>query len=107
MTEKGGPGYEQAKVVYLKIKQGDKKAKEVQAACHPVEPETYEDRQLRTDLPAFKDNQREFYKCAQRAGYKLTAPDPETGQFGLTEVGPLGDWGSDKMQECRRESFKE
>ncbi|WP_433796314.1 hypothetical protein [Actinoplanes sp. CA-252034] len=75
-------------------------------ACLPQQPESFEQNQLRTDPTEFKDNQREWYRCAQAAGYKLTAPDPETGQFGITEVGPNGDFGSEKMQECRRTAFE-
>ncbi len=74
-------------------------------ACESRQPESAEQRQLRTDPTEFKDNQREWYRCAQAAGYKLTAPDPQTGQFGITEVGPNGDFGSEKMQECRRQAF--
>lgn len=75
-------------------------------ACEAKQPESAEQHQLRTDPTEFKDNQREWYRCAQAAGYKLTAPDSETGQFGITEVGPNGDFGSDKMQECRRRAFR-
>jgi hypothetical protein len=76
-------------------------------SCEPRQPESFEDHQLRTNPAEFKDNQREWYRCAQAAGYKLTAPDPETGQFGLTEVGPNGDAGSEKMLGCRRTAFAE
>ncbi|MCO8273878.1 hypothetical protein M1L60_25095 [Actinoplanes sp. TRM 88003] len=74
-------------------------------ACEAKQPESFEQHQLRTSPTEFKDNQREWYRCAQAAGYKLTAPDPVTGQFGITEVGPNGDFGSEKMQECRRQAF--
>jgi hypothetical protein len=74
-------------------------------ACESRQPESLEQHQLRTNPTEFKDNQREWYRCAQAAGYKLTAPDPDTGQFGITEVGPNGDFGSEKMQECRRQAF--
>jgi len=74
-------------------------------ACESQQPESFEERQLRTSPTEFRDNQREWYRCAQAAGYKLTAPDPETGQFGITEVGPNGDFGSEKMQDCRRQAF--
>jgi hypothetical protein len=59
----------------------------------------------RTDISAYKDNQYEWYQCAKRAGYKVTAPDPETGQFGLAEVGENGDFGSPTMAACRRQAF--
>lgn len=74
-------------------------------ACEALQPESLEQHQMRTDPTEFKDNQREWYRCAQAAGYKLTAPDPENGRFGLTEIGPNGDAGSEKMQECRRQAF--
>ncbi|AGL21549.1 hypothetical protein [Actinoplanes sp. N902-109] len=74
-------------------------------ACASQQPESAEQHQLRTNPTEFQDNQREWYRCAQAAGYKLTAPDPQTGQFGITEVGPNGDFGSEKMQECRRQAF--
>ncbi|GIE28585.1 hypothetical protein Ait01nite_016300 [Actinoplanes italicus] len=74
-------------------------------ACEAKQPESFEQHQLRTSPTEFKDNQREWYRCAQAAGYKLNAPDPATGQFGLTEIGPNGDFGSEKMQECRRQAF--
>jgi hypothetical protein len=74
-------------------------------ACEPRQPESAEQQQLRMSPTEFKDNQREWYRCAQAAGYKLTAPDPETGQFGLTEVGPNGDAHSEKMEDCRRKAF--
>ena len=77
----------------------------VYKVCEPKQPESSEDHLLRTDPTEFKDNQREWYRCAQAAGYKLTAPDPETGEFGITEVGPNGDFGSEKMTECRRKAF--
>jgi hypothetical protein len=83
----------------------DAKGRAALKTCLPQQPETFEQHQQRTDLTAFKDNQREWYQCARAAGYKLTAPEPDTGQFGLTEVGPNGDAGSPAMQECRRKAF--
>ncbi|KUL32599.1 hypothetical protein ADL15_18940 [Actinoplanes awajinensis subsp. mycoplanecinus] len=74
-------------------------------ACESRQPESAEQHLLRTNPAELKDNQREMYRCAQAAGYKLTAPDPQTGQFGLTEIGPNGDFNSEKMQECRRQAF--
>ena len=59
------------------------------------------------DLTAYRDNQREWYRCAEAAGYELTAPDPDTGQFGLTEIGPNGDAGSPGMLECERRAFED
>jgi hypothetical protein len=83
----------------------DSKGKAALKSCLPKQPESFEEHQLRTDLTAFKDNQREWYRCAQAAGYKLGAPDRNTGQFGLTEIGANGDFGSPAMQECKRKAF--
>jgi hypothetical protein len=74
-------------------------------ACMPLMPESVENNLKRTDLSAFKDNEREFYQCAKLQGYKLTPPDPVTGEFGLTAIGPNGDAHSPKMEKCRREAF--
>lgn len=74
-------------------------------ACESKQPESFQQHQLRIKPTEFKDNQREWYRCAQAAGYKLTAPDPETGEFGITEVGPNGDFRSQKMEDCRRKAF--
>jgi hypothetical protein len=87
------------------ISADDPKGKAALKTCLPKQPESFEEHQLRTDLTAFQDNQREWYRCAQAAGYKLGAPDRDTGQFGLTEVGPNGDFGSPAMQECKRKAF--
>jgi hypothetical protein len=102
----GGAGYEEPKLLFKYLFEGDAKAKKVEATCHPKEPETYEDRQRRTDVSAFRDNQRQWFKCAEKAGYKLTKPN-EDGEFGITEVGPNGDFGSPKMENCRKEAFKD
>jgi hypothetical protein len=83
----------------------DPKGKAALETCLPQQPETFDEHQRRTDLTAFKDNVREWYRCARAAGYELTAPDPDTGEFGLTEVGPNGDFGSPGIQECKREAF--
>jgi hypothetical protein len=104
----GGPQYRgQGEILIVKegVIADDAKSKAVFKACEARQPETYEQHQQRTDLTEFKDNQREWYRCAKEAGYKLTAPDPETGEFGLTEVGPNGDANSPKMQECKRKAF--
>ncbi len=74
-------------------------------ACLSKMPESLQDNIKRTDLSAFKDNQREFYQCAKREGYKLTDPDPTTGEFGLTAIGPNGDAGSPQWKACEREAF--
>jgi hypothetical protein len=104
VKKEGGPGYENPKTVFIKEHQQDAKAKKIRAACLPQEPETVEDRLKRKDISAFRDNQREWYKCAGEAGYQLTTPD-ENGEFGITEVGPNGDFGSPKMEACRKEAF--
>ena len=106
LVKEGGPKYKDAAGLFQKgFTEKDVKQDAVLAACFSKQPESYEDNQLRTDITAFKDNQREWYRCAEAAGYKLTKPDPETGQFGLTEVGPNGDFGSDKIQDCKRKAF--
>ncbi|GLZ01083.1 hypothetical protein [Actinoplanes sp. NBRC 103695] len=108
LVKEGGPKYKDAAGLFQKgFTEKDVKQDAVLAACFSKQPETYEDNQLRTDIAAFKDNQREWYRCAQAAGYTLTAPDPDTGQFGLTEVGPNGDFGSDKIQKCKRKAFSD
>jgi hypothetical protein len=106
ITETGGPGYENPKMVYKYQSENDPKAERVLATCLPKEPETYEKRQQRTDNAAFRDNQREWYRCAKEAGYQLNPPD-ETGQFGLAEIGPLGDATSPGYENCRRAAFKD
>ena len=103
LVKEGGAKYKgQAPAMLVKGVEEDDPAI---AACSTLQPETFEDHLERTDLTAFKDNQREWYQCAKREGYKLSAPDPESGQFGLTEIGPNGDAGSPKMEECRRQAF--
>jgi hypothetical protein len=96
-------GYENPKEAFQK---NDAQAREARAACLTVEPETYEQRQQRLDISAFRDNQREWYKCAKEAGYQLTAPD-ENGEFGLTAIGPEGDFASPKIEACRKEAFRQ
>jgi hypothetical protein len=83
----------------------DPKWLDAKAACHPKEPEEWQERLKRGDLAAFKANQYDFYKCAKNKGYKLTAMDDETGEFGLTEIGPNGDWGSAGIRDCERQAF--
>ena len=83
----------------------DPKWLDAKAACHPKEPEDWQERLKRGDLVAFKANQYDFYKCAKAKGYKLTAMDDETGEFGLTEIGPNGDWDSDGIKNCERQAF--
>jgi len=107
VIEKGGPSY--AKDVRLLSKKdghGDPAVEKVVAACRSKRPETYEERQKRTDLAAFRDNQRQWYECAKKQGYKVTAAD-ENGEFGITEVGPNGDFQSPKMDKCRQDAFKD
>jgi len=106
VRDEGGAGYEEPKLLFKYLSEGDAKAKKVEATCHSKEPETYEERQKRTDVSAFRDNQRQWIQCAKKAGYKLTTPD-ENGQFGITEIGPNGDFGSPKMEACRKEAFRE
>jgi len=83
----------------------DPKGEAALRTCLPQQPEAFDEHQRRTDLTAFRDNQREWYKCARAAGYQLTAPDPDTGQFGLSRIGPNGDFDSPAIQECKRKAF--
>jgi hypothetical protein len=108
MVQNAGPRYRSsAEELVMKggIVADDEKGKAALKACLPKQPEAPDEHQRRTDLTAYKDNVREWYLCARDAGYELTAPDPDTGQFGLTEVGPNGDFGSPAMQECKRKAF--
>lgn len=106
VQKEGGPGYEEPKMLFQYLADKDPKAIRVEAACHNKFPESYEERQRRKDIAAFRDNQRQWYRCAQQAGYKLTTPD-EDGQFGITEIGPQGDFQSPGMENCRKEAFKD
>jgi hypothetical protein len=76
-----------------------------QVACAAQQPEDYEQREQRTDPSAFKEHNLQMYKCAKAKGYQLTAPEPDTGQFGLTAIGPQGDFGSPGMVACRNQAF--
>ena len=108
LVRKGGMKFKgSAEVLIVKggVYTEDVREKAVFKSCESQQPETFEQHQRRTDLTAFTDNQREWYRCAQDAGYKLTTPEPDTGEFGLTEIGPNGDAGSPKMEACRREAF--
>ena len=102
----GGAKYQDPRDLKRFLADKDKNADKVRVACQSKEPETYEERQKRTDVAAFRDNQRQWRECARKAGYKLTAAD-ENGEFGITEVGPNGDFQSEKMENCRKEAFKE
>jgi hypothetical protein len=108
MVENAGPRYRGSADELIGkggIVADDAKGRAALQTCPPKQPEAFDEHQKRTDLTAYRDNQREWYQCAQAAGYKLTPPDPDTGQFGLTEVGANGDFGSPAIQKCRREAF--
>jgi hypothetical protein len=106
VRKEGGPKYQETpKLVFDEERETDPAKRAVWDACYPKLPERFDERLKRTDLTAYKDNQREFYVCAKAAGYKLTAPDPEDGSFGLTEIGPNGDAQSVKWLECERKAF--
>ena len=108
MVRNAGPQYrDSAEELIGKggISADDAKGQAALRTCLPQQPEAFDEHQRRTDLTAYRDNVREWYLCAQAAGYKLTAPDPDTGQFGLTEIGPNGDFGSPAMRECQRKAF--
>jgi hypothetical protein len=104
LAKRGGADY-QDEDAWQWFRKGFDGTDPVMKACLPKMPETQQDVLKRTDMAAFKDNQREFYQCAKREGYKLTAPDPVTGEFGLTSIGPNGDANSAKWQKCEREAF--
>jgi len=106
LVEKGGSRYRGWGEV-ARVKGVDHRATKdaAQTACSAQLPETYEEREQRTDLSAFKDDNLQMYRCAKAKGYHLGAPDPDTGQFGLTSIGPQGDAGSAGMEECRRKAF--
>ena len=105
MVEKGGPRYKDYRFYAKGDVPNDPSAKDVLAACISLQPEGFIERYKRQDLSGFKDANRRMYKCAQDKGYKLTAPDPETGQFGLTEITSLGDRGSEGIRECERQAY--
>ncbi|WP_306207442.1 hypothetical protein [Actinoplanes sp. RD1] len=88
-------------------KANDARWQAAKAACRSKEPEDFTDREMRKDLPAFKDKQRIFHDCAEQKGYDLTPLDPATGLFGLERVGPNGDWDSAGIKECQRQAFSE
>lgn len=104
LVKEGGPEYEGQQVLKGEMPKGPN-VKAVVAACVTKHPEEFQARFERQDPTGFKDANRRFYKCAQGKGYKLTAPDPENGRFGLTEIGPQGDWGSAGIRECEREAY--
>jgi len=83
----------------------DPKFARAKATCHAKQPEEWQERLKREDPADFKAKQYDFYKCAKDKGYRLTAMDDETGEFGLTEIGPNGDWGSPGIQDCERQAF--
>jgi hypothetical protein len=108
MVKNAGPKYAKSgEELIMKggILADDAKGKAALKTCLPKQPEAFDEHQRRTDLAGYRDNQREWYQCAQAAGYKLTPPDPDTGQFGLTEIGPNGDAGSPAFQECMRKAL--
>jgi hypothetical protein len=110
LVAEGGPKWKTDAALVLQKGMGPDdypEGKKALQACLDKQPEAYDDHQKRTDLATFKDNQREWYECAKQAGYKLTAADPDTGEFGLTEVGPNGDAGSPKFLDCKRKAFAE
>jgi hypothetical protein len=109
LVKEGGPEYKTKWQLYergdITKQYPDMGKKGLYDKCLSRMPEDFESHQRRTDLPTYRDNQRKWYQCAKAAGYPLTTPDPETGEFGLTKVGPLGDAGSPKFLECRRKAY--
>jgi hypothetical protein len=107
LTKEGGPGFRDPGTGDFKRALLDSKSKPALAACAAKEPEDYDARQARTNPSAYRDNNREWYQCAKEQGYRLTAPDPDTAEFGLTEIGPNGDFDSPKINQCKRQAFAE
>ena len=105
LVKEGGPEYSNYRFYAKGDVPNDPSARKVLAACLSKQPEPFVDRYKRQDLSGFKDANRRMYKCAKEKGYKLTAPDPETGRFGLTEITSLGDWGSQGIKECERQAY--
>ena len=99
LVKEGGPKYKNYRFYAKGDVPNDPSAKAVLTACLSLQPEEFVDRFQRQDISGFKDANRRMYKCAQEKGYKLTAHDPETGQFGLTESTSLGDGGAAGIQE--------
>ena len=105
LVKEGGPKYSDYRFYAKGDVPDDPSARKVVGACLGKQPERFVDRYKRQDMSGFKDANRRMYKCAKEKGYKLTAPDPETGQFGLTEITSLGDWGSEGIKECERQAY--
>ena len=105
LVAEGGPEYNQTFDGKSMASAVGSETDAAHVACASKRPEEFVDRAKRTDLAGFKDDNYTMYKCAKAAGYKLTTPDPETGQFGLTSTKPNGDWGSPKMMACRDKAF--
>jgi hypothetical protein len=83
----------------------DAKAKKMSKACRVKQPESWDEREERTNPSLFKEHNLKMYRCAQKKGYKLTTPDEQTGQFGLTKITALGDFGSPGIVACEKEAF--
>ncbi|BEL05896.1 hypothetical protein Q0Z83_040870 [Actinoplanes sichuanensis] len=109
LVDNGGPSYRgQATLMLQKgITMADVEAnqKETFEACESKHPEAFEDNQKRADPAEFKDNMREWYQCAKDAGYDVRIENRDTNEFGLGKIGPLGDAGSEKMMQCKKEAF--
>jgi hypothetical protein len=104
LLKEGGSKYRTWTTV-SSLKKGVDETDPVMKTCLPKFPETVQSHLERTDMSAYRDNEREFYQCAEREGYKLNDPDPVTGEFGLAEIGPDGDAGSPKFLKCERDAF--
>jgi hypothetical protein len=83
----------------------DPKNKAVLTACLAQEPEEEDVREARQDPSAYREDNRQWYQCAKAKGYDLTTPDPDTGEFGLTRIGPNGDFESPKITACKVMAF--
>jgi hypothetical protein len=105
VTEGGSQWSEPKRVMNAPGAATDPKNTAVLAACRAHEPEDEDVREARTDPAAYREHNREWYRCAKAKGYALTTPDPDTGEFGLTRVGPNGDFGSAKITACKVKAF--
>ncbi|MGA5301803.1 hypothetical protein ACPCHT_17875 [Nucisporomicrobium flavum] len=106
LVKEGGSEFRGQKGVYLEKLHGeDPTYKPVFAKCAAKEPEDYVSRLERTDPAASKDAWHRLYLCVKGKGYKVNSPEPDTGAFGLSEIGPQGDWGSRGIKDCEKQVY--
>ncbi|WP_199516367.1 hypothetical protein [Nucisporomicrobium flavum] len=106
LVKEGGSEFRGQKGVYLEKLHGeDPTYKPVFAKCAAKEPEDYVSRLERTDPAASKDAWHRLYLCVKGKVYKVNSPEPDTGAFGLSEIGPQGDWGSRGIKDCEKQVY--